>query len=267
MKSRAIQTRFWDDESVSEYKPFTKYLYIYLLTCQYINVSGVFQLSTKKIIFETGLTDKQFEDAKNELTDKVLFHQGWVYVINAEKNNNYRKIPSNEVTYQQEWERVPKSVALFFKSLGVTDGSATDPLLTINNKSQIINNKPETKDQNLEEIKNHYNITFLKSIKITKAWSDNALEWLNTYSLKEIKTAITKATATGYWAKDNFIKKNGLEFLFRVRNKNGPCDYIGELINFRVKSELDDVINTEDLNDMIQRSKQEDARKHPKKSS
>jgi len=153
MKSRAIQTRFWDDENVSEFSSNSKYLYIYLLTCQYINVSGVFQLSIKKIKFETGLTDKQFEKSQQELSkcEKVLFYNGWVYVVNSEKNNNYRKIPSNEVTYQREWERVPTETRSYFNNIvpdpSVTPKTTPSPIpgrLNINNKTQLINNKSQT---------------------------------------------------------------------------------------------------------------------------
>lgn len=213
MKSRAIQTRFWDDEKVVEFSSYAKYLYIYLLTCQYINVSGVFQLSAKKIQFETALTEKQYADAQEELSRvrKVLFHDGWVYVLNAEKNNNYRKIPSNEKTYQQEWERVPNNVRDYFTSdLHVADPSDTSQGLRINNKSQIINNK--------SQIINKKQYKTLQSINNPELFTEIANKYETTpefvasrYEDLEIYcTSKNKRYADYYFALLNFVK-SGME--------------------------------------------------------
>jgi hypothetical protein len=140
MKTRIIQTRFWDDEFVFNASKDAKLLYIYLLTSQYINISGIFQLDERKIAFETGLTPKEFEKAKQEIetAKKVFFYKGWVKVINAEKNNGYKNSPLNEVAYQREISFIPQCVLDYFNS---SMDSSIDSSTYTNHKSEIINNK------------------------------------------------------------------------------------------------------------------------------
>ena len=138
MKTRIIQTRFWDDEFISDCSLYTQHLYIYLLTSQYINICGIFQLPVKKILYETKLTEKQFEIAEQELSqaDKVYFFKGWVFVKNAMKNNNYIKSSSNQKAYEKELDRVSDDVRSFFDStVGSTVHSTST--VTINNKQEI----------------------------------------------------------------------------------------------------------------------------------
>lgn len=156
MKTRIIQTRFWDDLFVSNADMVTQHLYIFLLTSQYINISGIFQLPENKIKFEAKLTDKQFEDAKINLeaNGKVFFKEGWVYVTNAGKNNNYRRSPSNEIAYEREVSLVPQYIKDYFdSSVDSTVHSNQQPEIR-NKKSTIINKKEieKKKFSTLEEI-------------------------------------------------------------------------------------------------------------------
>ena len=197
MKSRAIQTRFWDDEVVADLEPKAKYLFIYLLTCQYINVSGAFQLPDKKIIFETGLSKDQLDSSKSELTkyNKVRFMNGWVFVVNAEKDNNYTNIPSNKKTYDNEWDRVPKEVKEYFK--GKVDGSVTGQRPVINNKPKIENNKPDvlnTVDYNVAQVLKHYQTVYkLKSIRNLTGNTVAAHRLIDEQGLENTLQAVTDA--------------------------------------------------------------------------
>lgn len=265
MKSRAIQTRYWDDEKVVEFSSYAKYLYIYLLTCQYINVSGVFQLSAKKIQFETALTDKQFQEAKEELSieRKVLFYDGWVYVLNAEKNNNYRKIPSNEKTYQQEWERVPNKVKEYFTADSpLNDQSDTGQGLIINHKSEIISHKSETiKQKTKEEIESEkvievYNSLFDKRKTVSTSWFDNFIKWRKAYSLEDILEAIVN-WHDGGWLWKYKDGEADLTMFFRTSNKAGSCDYIGQLLNRKVSNSKRPLGEDEYINAMGERKKKD----------
>lgn len=159
MKTRILQTRYWDDDFVVESRKLTKYLYIYLLTCQYINISGTFQLHDKKILVETDLTPSELANAKKELSlkGKVFFKDGWVHVVNARKNNRYEKSPDNVKACQKELDIVPKAIQEFFYS-SVNSTVGVLPTVTINNKSEIINHKKEesvreTKTLTAEDVK------------------------------------------------------------------------------------------------------------------
>ena len=118
MKTRIIQTRFWDDEFIVDADKNTRYLFLYLLTSQYINLCSIFQLNDKKILFETGLSVEEFKKAKTELEEhkKALFCEGWVFVVNAFKNNRYCRIKTCALAYENEFSRIPKKVINSFDS-------------------------------------------------------------------------------------------------------------------------------------------------------
>lgn len=139
MKTRIIQTRFWDDDFVSNADLPTQHLYIYLLTSPYINLCGIFQLPERKIMFESKLTDKQFQSAKEclEKSRKVIFYKGWVFVTNARKNNNYENYDGNRRALERELEKVPTEVKEWFDSSVTVVSDYTDS----NNKSEIRNIK------------------------------------------------------------------------------------------------------------------------------
>jgi hypothetical protein len=152
MKTRIIQTRFWDDEFVSECSLYTQHLYIYLLTSQYINICGIFQLPVKKILYETKLTEKQFEIAEQELfqADKVYFFKGWVYVKNAMKNNNYVRSADNQKACDKELAQVSADVRAFFDSTVGSTGNSTSTVPI--NKKQEIRNKNTAKKSSLKAL-------------------------------------------------------------------------------------------------------------------
>jgi hypothetical protein len=187
MKTRIIQTRFWDDEFVTEVDMYTQHLYIYLLTSQYINISGMFQLSPKKIQFECKLTDLQFQQAKEtlEVAGKVFFSEGWVYVVNAMKNNNYTRSEDNSIAYNRELERVPTVIKDYFYTKQTVRDSTVDSTVhststvPINKNKEIINKKSEIrnkKEVDFEKISQDLQVTqkdakriYEKMIDYTKA--------------------------------------------------------------------------------------------------
>lgn len=142
MKTRIFQTRFYDDDFIVDSDLYTQHLYLYLLTCSYINICGMFQLADAKIRFEAKLTETQLERAKSRLvaTKKVLFRDGWVYVVNSRKNNNYEKSEKNVIACDNELSKVPDEIKSYFT--GVIDST----IHTTMDSSQ----KPKTKNQKEE---------------------------------------------------------------------------------------------------------------------
>lgn len=226
MKTRIVQTRFWDDLFVSEADLYTQHLYIYLLTCQYINISGIFQLTESKIKFEAKLTDKQFEDAKNNLqkAGKVFFQEGWVYVVNARKNNNYENSPKNTVALERELGFVPKAILSFFDSSIGTSMDST-------HKSKTINQKPKTKEgesvrggeleTEAEEFIQQFNSIRESNYRSYRSWFSNFKHWRAVYSLEDMVLAVRKAKNHSFW-KDKLTP----DMLFRTNQ-----DRIGDLLN------------------------------------
>lgn len=170
MKTRIIQSRFWDDNFINESNYLTRYIYIYLLTSQYINICGIFQLPVNKILFETGITRQQFAVAQKELeaSKKVFFVEGWVYVANARKNNHYENSEFNALGCQRELDKVPESIV---NTIKLYLNSSMDSTIDSSNKQEIIDNKYKTvnkymsldsvDEELMKKLSEHYGIRLL----------------------------------------------------------------------------------------------------------
>jgi hypothetical protein len=83
MKSRYINTKFWSDPFVSELEPKEKLLFLYFLTNQHTNISGIYEISMKIASFETGLDEEWIiETLNNKFDNKILYHNGYIIVKN-----------------------------------------------------------------------------------------------------------------------------------------------------------------------------------------
>jgi len=155
MKTRIIQTRFWDDDAVESVSKDAQHLWIYLLTCQYINMSGIFKLKDIFIQDQTKLTASELEKAKVELqkTGKIYFYNGWVYVVNAEEQNKYRNSPQNEVAYSKELAQIPDKIKSYFKGVTKANDTTIDTSLETSHKSEIINHKSKIYRKNRKNYK------------------------------------------------------------------------------------------------------------------
>lgn len=142
MKTRIVKTRYWKDQVEEGSPKDARYLYSYFIDCEHINISGIFQLSDSYIMLETALTKKELEKTKKYLTDKrhVLFFKGWIYVVNALKENRYDISPKNKEAYRKELEIVPKEIIEHFnKILDSTIHSTSDTTIDSSQKSEIRN--------------------------------------------------------------------------------------------------------------------------------
>lgn len=230
MKTRIIQTKFWEDNLVGSLTMQTRYLFIYLLTCSRINCSGVFELSDKQILLDTDLPKKELEKAKNTLQAKkrVLFCDGWVKVVNSEKYNNYKNFSAGEKCYLKEVSSVPQSVLDGFNQL-LNEYSASTP---ISNNTEIINKKSEirvkkTTEEESRKVLEVWNDTYGTKFSSTISIEGNLEFWLKQYSLDQILEAVRKIKDHKYWC-----DKMRPDTLLRRKNPRGDSvDYIGEMLN------------------------------------
>jgi hypothetical protein len=87
-KKRMIDTRFWDDEYIGELSPIEKLLFIYLISNTLTDISGVYEISVKRMVFDTGIerdavlkTLEKFEKAGN-----IFYRDGWIFTQNFIKH-------------------------------------------------------------------------------------------------------------------------------------------------------------------------------------
>ena len=77
---RPIHCEMWADDAFSELDTYTKLTFIYLLTNSRTTPCGIYSLSMRQGAYETGLTQKQFEDSISKLVDRVRI--GYAYDTN-----------------------------------------------------------------------------------------------------------------------------------------------------------------------------------------
>ena len=167
MKTRIFQTRFYKDKEILKLSLEAQHLFMYLLTCEHINICGIFELPDPYIILECKLTQEQLCKGKEELQklNKVIFEDSWIFVVNARRNNNYEKSEDNMKCLIKELSRVPKEIMNVFdkySSYNIIDTTVYTTVQstphssykqeTINNKSKTINNKQERKGE-VEDMK------------------------------------------------------------------------------------------------------------------
>lgn len=126
-KERLINTRFWNDGWVRSVNPLDRYLYLYLLTNEYTNISGIYELPIQTIAYGSGLDERDLKHTMlPRLEPKVFYKDGWVIIT---KFPNYQRLKSDSVVegIKRELDSVPKSVLEFAKERGYGDGLGIIP--------------------------------------------------------------------------------------------------------------------------------------------
>lgn len=96
-KRRMIDTRFWSDNFISDLNPLDRYLFLYFLTNEHTNISGIYEVPLKRISDETGIEKDMLLKMIKRLKGKIEYVQGWVAIKNFAK-------------YQSDNESVKKGV-------------------------------------------------------------------------------------------------------------------------------------------------------------
>ncbi len=83
-KQRIVNTRFWDDSYVSRMNPNEKLVFLYLLTNPLTTIAGVYELSTKRVSFDIGLSTKEIGKVleKLEKDKKIIRNDDWIGIVN-----------------------------------------------------------------------------------------------------------------------------------------------------------------------------------------
>ena len=152
MKTRIIHTKIWDDDFFQGLTLTQKALFIYLMTNSLIGLTGIYELSDRRIRFDTGIEQDELEKTKQILENagKVCFKNSWVYIVNAQKYGGYTSPKLND-PIKREVARIPVEILKSFNdyafnhSVSIQYAYTTDT--PINHKSEIINDKPETINQ------------------------------------------------------------------------------------------------------------------------
>ena len=90
-KLRSINTIIWSDTWFETLPVGQKLLFIYLITNEKTNMLGVYEVSTRKISFETGIKESDIEKylLDFEKSNKIKYKDNRIIMLNFLKHQNY----------------------------------------------------------------------------------------------------------------------------------------------------------------------------------
>lgn len=89
-KLRSVNTRFWEDPFIEGLTPTEKLLFLYLLTNPLTNLMGIYEITTKRISYDTGITKESIEKGLKafERVRKALIIDNYLILPNFLKNQS-----------------------------------------------------------------------------------------------------------------------------------------------------------------------------------
>jgi len=178
MKQRKIYTKIWKDDWFCSLSQNSKLLFLYLLTNESIGFSGCYELSDRQIVFDTNIKD--LEKIKKELFPKIIFFNGWVYVVNAQGYNNFVG-DSFEKAIKKEIDLIPeniKNTLINVKEYPTPEVSVgyswgTNSTCNNNNNNNKYNNIEDLKEEDFENISEKYQVP----VSFVKSKLDDLINW------------------------------------------------------------------------------------------
>lgn len=127
-KKRYINTRFWDDNYISNLDPIEKLLFLYFLTNQRTDICGIYEIPLKSIAMDTGLDKEMVIKVVNRFSadNKIFYIDGWVYVKNFSKHQAVN--PKIEAGIQRNLEDIPAEIKAKIEEINIGYDSLSKPI-------------------------------------------------------------------------------------------------------------------------------------------
>lgn len=119
---RVVETSFWDDEYIVTLSKDEKLLFLYLLTNPLTNIAGVYQITLRRISFDTGLSDPELLVilSKFEKDKKVYQHDGYMILVNWPKHQKYEEHSKIRKGIETIIHKLPDGLKRYMVSIGYT---------------------------------------------------------------------------------------------------------------------------------------------------
>jgi hypothetical protein len=218
MKTRNLHTKIWNDDWFCELTATEKLLFVYLLTNKEVNLNGVYELSDRVILFETGVSREHLEKAKESFKNKILIENGWVIIKNVEKYDDYKggiltkakenqlkDIPKEVMDRANEYRNTPSIPPIE----GVREYPYSNSTSNSNSKEKgIVKGENILQDIDLDEIAEKYQVP--RSFVVSKL--DDMENWCkaNGKRYKDKKAALM-----------NWVKKDAIEIRQKAAQQQG----------------------------------------------
>ena len=114
-KNRFVNTKFWDDPYIAHLPPYEKLLFLYLLTNPLTNIAGIYEIETRRMVFDTGIEEALIVSIlKNfEANKKIFYRKGWVVIVNFIKNQSLN--PKVKIGIREVTKTIPKDIVRLAK--------------------------------------------------------------------------------------------------------------------------------------------------------
>lgn len=110
-KLRSVNTKFWDDPFITELNPSEKLLFLYLLTNSLANILGIYEITIKRISYDTGLTKETIAKGLESFAKgRKAFHTEDNYIIMPNWLKNQRLNTNMKVAVAKEFNALPKHI-------------------------------------------------------------------------------------------------------------------------------------------------------------
>ena len=114
-KHRIVATCFWDDPYIMKLDPSEKLLFLYFLTNPVTEICGVYQISIKRISFDTGFEQDMVRMilGRFEKDGRCLYRDGWIAMHNWLKHQS--RSPNVQTGIKQQLAEVPQELAEYMR--------------------------------------------------------------------------------------------------------------------------------------------------------
>lgn len=212
MKERLLNTRFWNDGWVRKLNPLERYLFIYFLTNEHTNISGIYELPLSTIAYDTGLDERDLLGSLlPRLQPKVYFEDGWIILTNFLKHQHLQSKSVLEGIIKS-LNQAPERVVMFAKSRNYGEGMGR-----VWGGYHILEPEPEPepeperigKKENLEEIiKNNMEYSYDEDIRDIRKKKKKISQEENKFLISIGILWVKKAMAYFNYKQENVPMKN-----------------------------------------------------------
>ncbi len=117
-KTRYIKTDFWSDSYIETLDPTEKLLFIYLFTNDRLDLCGIYEITLRKISFETGINEENLVKILTKFSEKwkIYYIDWYIYVANFTKHLQIN--PSVLLWIDRSKNLIPKLILESIDKLG-----------------------------------------------------------------------------------------------------------------------------------------------------
>ena len=205
-----INTRLWNDTWVSNLDPIEKLLFVYCLTNEHTNISGIYELPLKVAAIETGIDQTMFDKIIPRLKPKIFFFKGWVIIPNFPKYQSSDN-PKVQVGVKNALTAVPSHIKEKAIAYGYPMGSLgmyLDSDLNSNSNTTYEVVKVSEKEPREKKDTSYYKVFRLFSDPWPTDWTNN------TTQISCAKNLIKEQKWEDIVAAMEYVKKNSTRDFF-----------------------------------------------------